>query len=162
MEELESAYQRTVIIGGALLVSLLAYVAVAWVLELGTDGFDGFAASGLAGDTMKLIRYGLVFVCFVEIALIRWLKGRALSSPEISAEPPRVEELIPRLVSTHILIFGVSESIGILGLVFFLLTGSSFDLYAFVGLSALLLVLSLPRYSQWQEWLSRHSLRARL
>jgi hypothetical protein len=54
-----------------------------------------------------------------------------------------------------LIIYGLSESIAIYGLVLFVMAGNSLNFYIFLILCLVCLGIYFPRYSQWESWAKR-------
>ncbi len=60
-----------------------------------------------------------------------------------------------RLLYLSLIIYGLSESIAIYGLVLFLMAGNSLNFYIFLILCLVCLGIYFPRYGQWEDWAKR-------
>ena len=153
MEELKNAYRRTAIIGFALIATLATYILIVVLIQATRESFDGLA------DT-ALLRNIFLFVALAMIFLIQILRGRMFRTPSVAAdERPNEKALIQKLVSTSVIIFALAESIAIFGLVSFFLTNRATDFYMFLAISLVSFTLFFPRYSQWEEWMKRRTMR---
>jgi hypothetical protein len=65
------------------------------------------------------------------------------------------EEIVGRLLNLSLIIYALSESIAIYGLILFLLAGNSLNFYIFLMLCLVCLGIYFPRYGQWESWAKR-------
>ena len=87
-----------------------------------------------------------VAIALVEASLIRFLRG-ALLAPRAGAGAPG-----PRLQTASIVTLALCESVGVFGVVLFVISGSAADFYLFLALSLGLFAIYFPRHDRWEEW----------
>ena len=152
MEELKNAYRRTAIIGIAMVATLATYIVIVVLIQATRGSFESRVDASLLRNIFLFISLAMVF--FIQI-----LRNRMFRPPSVAAagEKPNEKDLIQKLVSTSVVIFGLAESIAVFGLVLFFLTNRATDFYMFLAISLVSFTLFFPRYSQWEEWLKRRT-----
>jgi hypothetical protein len=140
--QLRQAYRITAIIGGAMLASLAFYALVVEIVK--ANGLP----PGLAGGDPTVLRYLFFAIALAMLIVGRVVRARVLGAPTGAGDPQIVAG---RLQTATIVSLANCEAVAILGLVLFLLTGSSRDFYLFLVLAALGFILNFPRWSQWEE-----------
>jgi hypothetical protein len=130
--------------GGAIVI----YVIVAEILKLALKPFEGFAV----GDMPDFIPF--VFYAIGILAVIPGFKLRKnvfhTTTPEEYLDLD-MSALLRRFNSTTIISGALAGLPSIIGLVLFLLTGSSADFYLMVLISVISYILFYPRESQWRD-----------
>lgn len=137
MDDLTAAHRRTVMIWGAVIGSQVMYLVVGEVLILTLAPFRGL----VRGVPLDVLRWVLAAVAAVELALVRVVASR------VSAAIP----LPMRLQNESILRFALCATVGVYGLVLFLIAGARSDLYGFVAVAVIALGINFPRLERWQE-----------
>ena len=127
------------IIWGAMLVSLLIYVLIC---HLVIDGIRQSLESDFTFDMLRNILYGVgIFTLFLAHFVRKFiLTPRTGGSGSMTSKPPPLKDqsqVVGKYVMAMLLSLALSESIGIFGLVLFLLGDSFQTLYIFIGISAL-------------------------
>ena len=136
------------VIWGALLFSLAVYVLVCKLVE--EQNIETATIPDLSLDTLKFALYGASFITLVianflkKILLnpdkeMKWLKAQQNIS--IHNQHPAVG----RYTAVIIILAALSESIGIYGVVLFLLSKNSLVLYQFITVSAAAMIYFRPR-----------------
>jgi F0F1-type ATP synthase membrane subunit c/vacuolar-type H+-ATPase subunit K len=150
--ELRGAYRTTTIIAIAMLTSVAAYVVVAEAIRATHAPFRGFAGYPMPG----VIGYAFAAMAVASLVMSRVLRDRRLQ-PATRLAAPAVRSAGPtgsaarRLQEATIVSLALCESIAVLGLVLFLLWGSSLHLYLFVLLAIVGFAVHFPRWERWQE-----------
>ena len=141
--KLKTAYKTTVLIGIAMVASVVMYIVVAEVLRNSNPQWRGvaFSTKDALYDYLRIALFALSIVFPIVIRILRGI----LLTPEKLADPA------PTLISYSIIIFALCESPAIYGLVLFLLAGNIMDMYIFAAISLALFALFFPRYSRWTE-----------
>ena len=155
-DDLNEAYRRTALIGGAMMTTLVMYAVVVLAIQSTRDPFAGFAPWEDDGS----LRHLFLGLSVLQIVAIHIIRKRALPSAEslggaTAVEPSDRSPLLARLVSISIVTFAIAESIAVLGLVLFLLNGDSTGFYMLLFLSFLGFVKFFPKYHQWEAWLQK-------
>ena len=158
MDKLRAAYRVTVIIGLAMMASLVAYLVVVTLIEGSTITLGEATAVPLA--TLGLLKFAFLGTAALAFALIRPItrkvlyagsgpvpRGRAHRRTEGTAAP----ETGP-LANTAVITYGLCEVPAILGLVLYFLGRNISDFYLFLIVSLFAFSVHFPRYSQWEEW----------
>jgi hypothetical protein len=143
--DLKKSYLTVALIGGAMAASVIIYAVVVEIIKR-TAPFPQWASVGKGMDTVRLIFFGLGISEAVFITIMK-KAGAARFFPDADAGLAAVQ----KLWALFIVIFALCESVALLGLVLFFLTGRELDFYPFAGLSLLLFALNFPRFEQWRR-----------
>lgn len=143
-DALKTAYKTTVIIGIAMIASVVVYVVMAEILRGNMSQWRGFVFS------TKDALYDYLRIAFLALGIffpivISSILRSVMLTPEKLANP------VSTFVSYSIITFALCESPAIYGLVLFLLAGNIMDMYIFAAISLALLAVFFPRYSRWTE-----------
>lgn len=138
-QELEKGMSMLKMIWGALVMSLLAYIIVA-PLILETSQID---LSAEAYSTLRMTMYGVAFLTLAAAWFVRRsiLAAQRVPRPTKSRQHPAIQ----RYTTAMIIALGMSEAIGIYGLILFLLGKNQVDLYLLTALSAAAMTLYYPK-----------------
>ena len=154
MEKLGQYHKMATVIGYGMIGTLLLFTAVVETLKAMNYEPQGF----LSPSALEILKYLLVGLAFVEFFVIRIVKKMVLSGGgRISALSNQGDPLLAKaqkLLTTAIVTFAFCESVGVYGLMLFLVGGSSFDFYLFTFLSLAFFAFYFPKYSQWEEWVN--------
>jgi hypothetical protein len=158
MDKLRAAYRVAVIIGLAMMASLLAYAAVVGVLDKDPAGLrNAPELSGSQLETMKFALIGLAVVLFFIIRFVNTLllkpKGDGRMAPDARAR--QTSGALPefgRLTTAAVVTYALCEAPAIFGLVLFFLGRNSSDFYLFMLISLFYFAVTFPKFSQWEEW----------
>lgn len=134
--QLKMRYFTANLIGLAMIGSVFLYAGVVEVLKRTMAPFSGFAA--LAPAQVQTLKYLFVALGLAIFFLIKFLQ-KILKAHS-------VEQLFQAAVVT----FALSESVGVLGLVLFLLAGNPVDFYLFMFLSLFYFWFFYPKYQDWE------------
>jgi hypothetical protein len=149
--QLEKAWMATRIVWSALLGSLGVYLIVAKVLEENLTPFEN-----IPFELLKNILFGVAILVFIAAFFVRKaLMGTAdesaplapRSMPSPVAQATASQKYIVGIVATSAL----CESIGVSGLVFFILSRDTAALYQFVAVSALAMFIYRPRKEEFMK-----------
>jgi hypothetical protein len=162
---LKSAHKTAVVIAYAMMFSLVVY---ALLVEFFLKDID--LVTGGEFEQYNLLRIILIVVAAMEVIMMVIIKNRILSgqtslppktspshgeasSPDLDKnhKAAKESEFIQRLNSSHIITYALSNSIGIYGLVLFLLGKDKPGFYAFLGTSFFLMMVHFPRYEEWKS-----------
>ncbi len=144
--DLKQHYRITVVVAAAMITALVAYAGIVTMMQF--QSFTGFNPEKLGG-----LREGFLLVILFVLVGIR-LSRKALLKKTPSDNP---ETLVNRLRSATIVTFALCEIPAILGLVMFLLGGSTKDFYSLALVSLAFMVLYFPRYRHWEAWVQGSS-----
>ena len=153
MDRLRAAYRVSVIIGLAMMASLLVYTVIVGVFEKGgrPSGTEAFS-----GSELEIVKFCLMGVSVIIFFLIRFLSARILaveegpggrSRPTSGALPD-----IQRLTTASVVTYALCEAPAILGLVLFFLGGQASDFHLFLLVSLFFFAVHFPRFSNWEDW----------
>jgi hypothetical protein len=145
---LQSGFKTAVIISTAFIGTLFIYAFVAEFIKKTYSPFEGFLSEEAFPSIIKSVFYGFSFSLFVLIPKIRKFFLDRLPSL-------KPERRSPLLIKTQIITNAFCEIPANLGLVLFMIEGSSRDLYFLSGLSLFLLLICFPRVSTWSDLLMK-------
>jgi len=134
---LKSRYLAVNFIGLAMIAAVFVYAGVVELIKWQLAPFKGFAT--LDPQTVALIKYAFLALAAVQFGII-------MAVPKILPAPS-----VEKLALTAIITFALCESVGVLGLVLFLLAGNSLDFYIFMVISLGFFTLFFPKYDQWEQ-----------
>jgi len=153
-DALDKGMQKLWVIWAAMFSSLLIYILVCH--QLGEEMRGDFVESGFPFTLFKNILYGMVAVELIMIYYLRkfMLKGRP--SAEKADNPGRLSTLnqppfVGQYTAIIIISLAIADSIGIYGLVLFLLGGDFKVLYTFIVISALTMVFFRPKREELKQ-----------
>jgi F0F1-type ATP synthase membrane subunit c/vacuolar-type H+-ATPase subunit K len=152
----------TVVVGAAMLVSLVIYVVIAEIIKKQHAPFAGFAP--MPDNEATLLRYVLLGVAAVVFFVIQLLNRLMLSSKSPVRRSQYGAQISPegqQLMTAAVLTYGLCESVAIFGLVLFLIQGNSTDFYLFLMISFFYFAIYFPRFSTWEEWVQEKEKAAR-
>jgi F0F1-type ATP synthase membrane subunit c/vacuolar-type H+-ATPase subunit K len=161
MDDLRRAYRTAVIIGLAMMASLVVYLVIVGLFENGTITLQGPAA--LAGSRLEHIKIVFLGISAVLFLLVRPITRRVLASdgkqrsvhdaPHRSGSGAQPETV--RLTVAAIITFALCEVPAVLGLVLYFLGRNASDFYLFLVISLFSFSMHFPKFSQWEEWYQR-------
>ncbi len=143
-DTLRNAYKTAVVIGIAMMGSVLVYVIVAELLRNLPTPWRGITFSP-DDQAYNYIRYGLLALGIL-IPLVA-----AKISAAVNLSPGKLANPIPALITHAVIVYAACDMVGIFGMVLFLLAGNIIDMYIFAGISLAFSLIFFPRYSRWQE-----------
>jgi hypothetical protein len=158
MDKLRAAYRVAVIIGLAMMATLLVYAAIVGILEKDPALIRGTTA--LPGSQVEIIKFALIGMTVVIFFVIRFVnalllkpkgEGGAVTDARLrqsSGAPPEFGILTTAAVITYAL----CEAPAIFGLVLFFLGGNSSDFHLFLFISLFFFAVYFPKFSRWEEW----------
>ena len=134
---LKARYLAVNFIGLAMIASIFVYAGVVELIKWQMAPFAGFAK--LDPETVALLKYAFLALAAVQFGVIK-----------------AVQKILParsvdNLSTTAVITFALCESVGVLGLVLFLLAGNSMDFYIFMVISLGFFTLFFPKYDQWEQ-----------
>jgi hypothetical protein len=148
---LRNAYRKAAIASISLMCSVLIYVVVAEALHNLVPPWKGIAFTP-DHPYYDYVRYSLL-----ALGLISPLLGAKISTA-VNLSPKKLANPVPALINHTVVVSMACETVGVLGMVLFLMAGNITDIYIFGGLSLGLSVVFFPRYGRWEElaqpWLS--------
>jgi hypothetical protein len=133
---LKSRYLAVNFIGLAMIAAIFVYAGVVELLKWQWAPFSGFAK--LSPATANLLKYILLALAAAQFVIIKAVQ---------QIVPARSLDNLPQAA---IITFALCETVGIFGLVLFLLTGSALDFYVFMVISLGYFYLFFPKYEQWE------------
>jgi len=134
---LKSRYLAVNFIGLCMIASVFVYAGVVEVIKWQWAPFAGFVK--LEPHTAALLKYVLLAVAAAQYGAIKVVQ---------KILPARSPDHLPQAA---IITFALCESVAVLGLVLFLLTGNFLDFYIFMVISLGFFYLHYPKYEQWEQ-----------
>ena len=134
---LKARYLAVNFIGLAMIASVFVYAGVVELLKWQLAPFAGFAK--LDPGTVALLKYAFLALAAAQFGIIKAVQ---------KILPTRTVE---NLSVAAIITFALCESVAVLGLVLFLLSGNSMDFYIFMVISLGFFTLFFPKYDQWEQ-----------
>lgn len=158
MQKLRAAYRVTVIIGLAMMASLVAYLVVVSLIENGSIAVGGEAS--VQGEKTEFLKFAFLGVSIILVLLIRIVNRILLKTgadrPGMRGERrfPEQEDVLDTgpLVNAAVITFALCEVPSVLGLVLYFLARSVTDFYLFLIISLFAFSFHFPRFSQWEAW----------
>jgi hypothetical protein len=154
MEKLGQYHRMATVIGYGMIGMLLVFTAVAETMKAMNHETRGL----LPSSTLEILRYLFLGVTLGEFFMIRIVKKMVLSGggrmSTLSNRGDPLLAMVQKLFTAAIITFGFCESVGIYGLVLFMIGGSSFDFYLFIFLSLAFFAYYFPKYSEWEQWVN--------
>ncbi len=154
MEKLGQYHRMATVIGYGMIGTLLIFTAVVETLKGMNYETQGFWPP----SALEILRYLLLGITLIEFFMIRIVKKMILSGggrmSTLSNQGDPLLSKVQKLFTAAIVTFAFCESVGIYGLVLFIIGGSSFDFYLFIFLSLVFFAVYFPKYPQWEEWVN--------
>ncbi|QQG66474.1 hypothetical protein [Desulfobulbus oligotrophicus] len=153
-QELEKGMSSLKIIWSALAMSLIMYVlAVPLILDRETVN--------LAAETyaeLRLFMYPLAGVTLVASWFVR--RSILAAKPSATRNRSRQHPAIQRYTTAMIVTLAMTQSIGLYGLILYLLGSNRVDLYLLTALAAVAMILYFPRQDEVMQLAERFSSRS--
>jgi hypothetical protein len=143
-KELKKAYNISVILYIALMLSLAIYLVVFTVFKTQIPDFQGM----MEKIDFPWLRYAFYALGLLQIFLIKFIRETATKSLKKADAP----SLIRHLQRMSMISAALCEVPAILGWALFFLSGMAQDFYILLGMSFFLFVVYFPRLSNWEEW----------
>ena len=151
MDDLRKAYRTTKLIGLSMLGSVLMYAALVELIRARIILFD-VPAPGPFIATTKTILFVLSAAYFFLIPFIEGsIRSRVHSRSNAGGQSSGTAD-IQALMTAAVVTFALCESVGVFGLVLFLLGGGSTDVYVFLLISLSFFSFFFPKYGAWEAW----------
>jgi F0F1-type ATP synthase membrane subunit c/vacuolar-type H+-ATPase subunit K len=152
VDKLRAAYRVAVIIGLAIMASLVIYLIIVQLFENGSFGQAG--GQSLQGPQLEIIKFILLGVSVVNFFLIRFLNNLILNpaGEQRPAPTAAAPSDLGKLTTAAIVTFALCETPAIFGLVLYFLGRNATDFYLFLLISMFFFASHFPKYSQWEEW----------
>lgn len=146
MEAIDKGFITLNVIWGAMLFSLFIYLFVAHYLK-------GSIEASLDENTLGLFRSALYAVSAVTLISSFYIRKLILRTKRMSGrQVPEVQSpAVARYFTALIVTLALCESVGIYGLVLFLMGKNSTDLYLFIAVSVAAMVYYRPRKEEVLE-----------
>jgi hypothetical protein len=156
VDELKKCWKVTAFFAVGMIASVLVYAVVAEVIKRSGP------APGFSGDREQeqMLRMILFAVAIGDALFSFIIKGVLLKSG--AGLPPGMDEnlvvpvLTQKLQTSTIVVMAICESVAIIGLVLFILTRQTGDMYILMALSLSLFFFHFPRLDRWQEFITEN------
>ncbi len=142
MAALDQYLRTTRIVAVGMVAALIVYAGVVELLRTRLTSLP----APLPPATVRTLRRALLAVALGQAALIPTLR-RALLTPR-----PGAPAAGPRLQTVSIAVFAMCESVGVYGVVLFVLSRATIDFYPFFVLALGLFAVHFPRRERWDQW----------
>ena len=158
MDALRKAYRVIVIIGLAMMASLVIYLVIVGLIEGGSIALnEGPSLTGSIYETVQFILLGVSVVVFFVIPMLHRIM---LGSREEEGAPMRQHMAaaggsmtgLGRLTNAAVVTYALCEVPAIFGLVLYFMGRRVTDFYLFLLGSFFFFATYFPRYGQWEEW----------
>jgi hypothetical protein len=143
---LRRGYIVSIVFGSVMIIKLLGYIIIINLIKIYLAPFNGFSDF----SRVDILQYVFLGIALAEFGFLRFIRKKIVKKLQIG-EPKR-EYIIERLLILSLIIYAICESIVILGLLLFLIAGSTLNFYFFLLLGLLCLGIYFPRYGQWKKW----------
>jgi len=156
VEDLRKQYRIVVIIGLAMMASVLVYAVIVGLIE--KEIIPMRVALEISGEHLGMIKYVMFAVCAVIFFVIRIVRsvmlaaGTAVSGSSRTGSAAQDLPETGRLVSSSVITFAMCEFPAVLGLVLYILGRSSTDFDLFLLISLFFFAVYFPKYSDWEAW----------
>lgn len=139
-QEMSRGMMTLKIIWAAMLLSLAVYLVVGRIVATNLP-------APLTGEVFATLRLVLYALGFATLIAARFVRKRILDGTTRSVEPlpDRPASFMQKYTTAVIVNLAMAESVGIYGLVLFLLGRDTTDLYVLMGISAAAMVYYRPR-----------------
>jgi len=163
MDKLRAAYRVVVIIGLAIMASLVVYVVIVGLFENKNMELQGPAA--MSGTDLEIMKFILLGVSGVILFLMKFLSAKiikagtaqgGMSVPQSGQASGIAPEFAP-LVTAAVITFAFCEAPAIFGLVLYFIGRNAADFYLFLIVSLFFFATNFPRFSSWEEWYRQQS-----
>jgi hypothetical protein len=134
---LKARYLTVNFIGLAMIAAVFVYAGAVELIKWQLAPFTGFAR--LDPGTASLLKYVFIGIAAVQYGAIKVVQ---------KIVPAKSADNLPQAA---IITFALCESVALLGLVLFLLSGQPMDFYIFMVISLGFFYLFFPKYEQWEE-----------
>jgi hypothetical protein len=134
---LKTRYLTVNFIGLAMIASVFVYAGIVEFIKWRWAPFSGFLQ--LAPPQAAILRYIFLAFAAAQYGVIR------LVQKIVGARS------VDHLPQAAIITFALGESVAVLGLVLFLLSGNALDFYIFMLISLSFFYLFYPKYDDWEK-----------
>jgi len=155
------AFQSTLIVHLAFTASILIYVLCGETIRWSDPEFVGRGyGPDWIGDNLAWLRLGVLAYAAANAAPLLLIYNRDWHRDKIIAKSDKepVIALSGALMTSHITKVATVVSVGVIGLVLYVLTSERLDLYVFNGIALAGLLFIWPKRSEWESAFRRHAL----
>ncbi len=155
------AFQNTLIIHLAFTGSIVIYLIVGETIRWSDPEFVGRGyGPEWFGDNLTWLRLGVLAFSAVNVAplLLIYNRDRFLDNTIAKSDKEPAIALSGALLATHILKVAIAGSVGVFGLLLYVLGSERLDLYLFCGAALVGHLLIWPRRAAWESAFRRHAL----
>ncbi len=147
-EVLESKYRTAVVLGVAMVLSVVVYAVVVEVLVSRVEAFS----APLPIEGMDTIRYGFIAIAIIEALVIGQVRKAMLGGFGSGRVLVGSSECIERIFKAQVVSLALCDTIALYGMVLFLISASVWDFYLFALISMAAFAAYFPRRSRWKQW----------
>lgn len=104
----------------------------------------------VASTVYPLLRYIFIGLAVAEVIVVTILKGRILANAQEDIGAGE-EVFTRRLFTAFIVPYSAWMFIAVYGFILYLLGGDKNELYAFVGVSLVMMIVNYPKYEDWES-----------
>jgi F0F1-type ATP synthase membrane subunit c/vacuolar-type H+-ATPase subunit K len=138
-EALMQQFRTTNYIGLAMIGSVFLYAGLVMGINHGLIPMK--IRPTLNSDVSTNIKYILLGISVLHYFIIKFFQKISMKAAN-------------RLPAASIIVFALSEAVGIYGLVLFLLTGNANDFFIFMAISLFYFFIFYPKYAEWERLLT--------
>lgn len=156
MDKLRAAYRVAVIIGLAIMASLLVSLAIVGMIE--NQNVETRGISALSGRELEIIKFVFFGISGIILFLIRFLNRKILNleaerkqSSSLSRSASDVADF-SRLTTAAVITYALCETPAVFGLVLYFLGKNTADFYLFLIVSLFFFATNFPKFSMWEAW----------
>ena len=142
-QELRTHLRPATMVGTALIVSLVLYLALVEVLRGVLRPFRGFVAAASL-QPLRLVLFAAAAAVVLAILVLRHRLFRLDPSDDAPAA-------LARLQRATVVVLVLGEIPAVLGLALFLIGGNAVDFYALLFASLVLTFIDFPRRAAWED-----------
>ena len=143
--DLKRAYQTSLVLYAAFMMSLVIYFVVFEVFEANIPDFRGLMES----PELPWLRYAFFILGAMQAIFIKVLREKLMNGDTTG----EVKTLISLLQKVSMISASLCEVPVIFGLVLFFLSGNRGDFYILLIMSFVLFMVYFPKYTNWDLWM---------
>ncbi len=161
-EQLKRGMLPIKVIWGAFLSALVIYVIICHQISLLNESTD----MGFDGTTLLIIKITLAVIAFWSLVVAYFMRKFMLTIPPMGSKTSFIQQIlisiaqplayiqhqaVTKYMAATMLSIAFSESVGIFGLILFLISGEFITLYIFVIVAAIALYFFRPKFEELER-----------
>ena len=150
VDALKSSYRKSVFIWLDMVLGVFIYALAVEIMRM-KSAFHKTTSPFQEGGLPVFILLSFAIITFFLIKSIRNQILKSFGNPAGSKNP--LSPKVARLLKASLISNAICELVAIYGLLLFLLTKNPFDFYILMVLALIYCAFSVPRYTQWEEWI---------